>query len=427
MGWKKFKSFLKKVVKPVAAIAAIVFPPLIPAIGAALGATGAAASIVGAAALSTGASLASGDSLKEALTTGAISGLSAGLLAPTSALDAGMGVYPSTGNIIPSSLDAGLSVYPITGDIGNIAPTTIDSGLLSSVITPSVKISPSDLVVDYSLSNSTAISPSIDMGGAGGIQAGTSANLGDLGGGQGLTLNVGAPVTTVADAINAISGVNPANLASMGGGQGLTLQTPTGLVTEGGTLNVGGLTGNNSVIGQTGIDTATNIGSGIGSDLAQINTGVDDIKLPTTAEPITPKSPLSASDAIRLAGIVATVAGADAATNNQGSTGFPIVPVPEDWTSPVYQRDTAVTTPLAPIDFGSRELLRGTQWERLLSPDYGKVPAPMQYSQPSNMSYSDLVRILGGLDTMPSQKLTINDVIAGIQSQYGQAPKSAMG
>ena len=102
MGWKKFKSFLKKVAKPVAAIAAIAFPPLIPAIGTALGATGAAASIVGAAALGTGASLASGDSLKTALTTGAISGLTAGVVgavAPSagSALDAGMGVYPTSG------------------------------------------------------------------------------------------------------------------------------------------------------------------------------------------------------------------------------------------------------------------------------------------------------------------------------------------
>ena len=80
MGWKKFTNFLKKVVKPVAAVAAIAFPPLIPAIGTALGATGAAASIVGAAALGTGASLASGDSLKTALTTGAISGLTAGVV-----------------------------------------------------------------------------------------------------------------------------------------------------------------------------------------------------------------------------------------------------------------------------------------------------------------------------------------------------------
>ena len=101
MGWKKFKSFLKKVAKPVAAIAAIAFPPLIPAIGTALGASAAAASVVGAAALGAGASLASGDSLKTALTTGAISGLTAGVAGAVSggasALDAGMGVYPTSG------------------------------------------------------------------------------------------------------------------------------------------------------------------------------------------------------------------------------------------------------------------------------------------------------------------------------------------
>jgi hypothetical protein len=81
MGWKKF---IKKIIKPVAAIAAIAFPPLIPAIGTALGASAAAASVVGAAALGAGASLASGDSLKTALTTGAISGLTAGAIGAVS-------------------------------------------------------------------------------------------------------------------------------------------------------------------------------------------------------------------------------------------------------------------------------------------------------------------------------------------------------
>ena len=87
MGWKKFKSFLKKVAKPVAAIAAIAFPPLIPAIGTAIAGAGASAAVIaatGAAALGAGASLASGDSLKTALTTGAISGLTAGAISAAS-------------------------------------------------------------------------------------------------------------------------------------------------------------------------------------------------------------------------------------------------------------------------------------------------------------------------------------------------------
>jgi hypothetical protein len=73
-------------------------------------------------------------------------------------------------------------------------------------------------------------------------------------------------------------------------------------------------------------------------------------------------------------------------------------------------------------------MLRGTQWERLLSPDYGKAPPPIQYTQPSNMSFDELTRILGGSRTsVPTQNLTINDVISGIQNQYGQAPKGAVG
>ena len=126
MGWKKFKSFLKKVAKPVAAIAAIAFPPLIPAIGTALGASAATASIVGAAALGAGASLASGDSLKEALTTGAISGLTAGI---GGAVSGGEGLLSGGG---ASALDAGMGVYPTSGiseAVGGVAGSA--GGLLS--------------------------------------------------------------------------------------------------------------------------------------------------------------------------------------------------------------------------------------------------------------------------------------------------------
>jgi hypothetical protein len=78
MGLKKLGNWLKKNIKPIAAVAAVVFPPLAPAIGSALGASAATAAVVGAAALGTGASLVSGDSLGTALTTGALSGLTAG-------------------------------------------------------------------------------------------------------------------------------------------------------------------------------------------------------------------------------------------------------------------------------------------------------------------------------------------------------------
>jgi len=319
---------------------------------------------------------------------------------------------------------------PATGDI-TATPTEGSIPVSGDDI---VKLGSSDLGIDYSLANGTNMNPLTDMGGAQGLQAGTAANLDAMGGGQGLTFNVGAPVTSISDAVNAIASMNgsvtPDNLASMGGGQGLTYQTPTGLVTEGGTLNVGGLTGNNSVISQGGIDTASNIGSDIAKRVAAIDTGVDDIKLPTTPPPpANDAKGLNASDIIRAAGVAATIAGAGAAAGSGGSGGFPIVPIPSDWTSPIKPTGVAEFTPLAPIDFGNKEMLRGTQWEKLLSPTYNQpAPNPAVSTNPSNMTFNELTRILGGSTTSaPSQNLTINDVIAGIQSQYGQTPQGSMG
>jgi hypothetical protein len=321
---------------------------------------------------------------------------------------------------------------------GYLNPTT---GQISSTPTEgSVPLSTDDIAkltgssgglgIDYSLANASGANA------VEGLKVGRAANLAEMGGGQGLTFNVGAPVTSVADAVRAIAtmngSVNPANLASMGGGQGLTYQTPTGLVTEGGILNVGGLTGNNSVISAGGIDSATNIGSDITKRVAAIDTGVDKINLPATP-PVPPaanaaKAGLTASDVIRAAGVAATIAGINAASKPTGSGGFPIVPIPSDWTSPIKPTGTAAFTPLTPIDFGNKEMLRGTQWEQLLSPDYGKAPAMPTSTNPSNMTFNELTRILGGSTaSAPSQNLSINDVIAGIQSQYGQTPTGSMG
>ena len=341
-------------------------------------------------------------------------------------------------NVLKGALLGGaggaLSGYlsPATGEI-TATPT---EGSIPVSADDIAGLTASDLGIDYSLSNGTAMNQLTDMGGAQGLQAGSSANLDAMGGGQGFQFNAGAPVTTVADAVNAISTMNgsfnPDNLTSMGGGQGLTYQTPTGLVTEGGTLNVGGATGNTSVISQGGVNTATNIGSDIANRVAAIETGVDDIKMPVTPEtPATStKPPLTVSDAIRLAGIGATLAGAGKLASNlssDGGGGYPIVPVPSSWTPPPTPT-TAAFTPLTPIDFGNKEMLRGTQWEQLLSPDYGKAPAMPTSTNPSNMSYSQLMNILGGSrDSIPTQNVSINDVIAGIQSQYGQTPQGSMG
>jgi hypothetical protein len=148
--------------------------------------------------------------------------------------------------------------------------------------------------------------------------------------------------------------------------------------------------------------------------------------------PVITSTPLTTSDIIKLLGIGTTVAGITAATGGGGTGGsgvtqYPVVPIPSEWASPPATKVAPATT-LPPINFGDRNLLRGTQWEKFLDPNYGKVPEPIQYSQPSNLSYNDLMGILGSKQGYPAaSSLSINDIISGIQNQYGQAPVSSMG
>jgi hypothetical protein len=99
--WKKFKKFVQKVAKPVALVASIVYPPLIPLIGSTLGATTAAsAAIVGAAALSGGASALAGDSTQDIVKNALLGGVTAGVtqaVSPT-AFDSGLFSSAPAGN-----------------------------------------------------------------------------------------------------------------------------------------------------------------------------------------------------------------------------------------------------------------------------------------------------------------------------------------
>jgi len=154
------------------------------------------------------------------------------------------------------------------------------------------------------------------------------------------------------------------------------------------------------------------------------------IVAPPITETVPPKTYTTKEiiDMIRLGVLSANVL--NAATQETGPTGFPIVPVPTDWKSPTYAKDlpSVAPTQLPPIDFGNRNLLIGTQWEKFLDPNYGKVPTPVQFNQPSDISYDRLMSILGtSRDVLPSQALSINDVISGIQNQYGQTPTGSMG
>ena len=143
-------------------------------------------------------------------------------------------------------------------------------------------------------------------------------------------------------------------------------------------------------------------------------------KVEPPAEPPKKKDEPTITDIIKvIAPIVIPALVAKAVTPTPAPTGFGIVPVPADWKSPP-PTEVAPFTPLTPIDFGTRNLLKGTQWEKFLDPNYGKVPASRQFAQPSNMSYNDLMSILDNKQGTPASNLTINDIISGIQNQYGQ-------
>ena len=295
-----------------------------------------------------------------------------------------------------------------------------------------IPITGTDLGIDYSLANGVGPTNLTSMGGAQGLQGGTSANLANMGGGQGITLNLGAPSTTLANVLSTFGGAGPTNLTTMGGGQGLTYQTPTGLVTSTGTIPIG------SVIGQTGVNTAFNIGNGIGSTIPTTvlpptvvpPVVTTPVVTPPVAPPVVPPvTTPSITDVLRVIAPIATIAAATNVVSPKTTTptGFDIVPIPADWKTPP-KPTVAPFTALSPIDFGTQNLLKGTQFEEFLNANYGKVPEPVKYSQPSNLSYNDLMSILGSRQGMPStSSLSINDIISGIQNQYGQAPTRTMG
>jgi len=131
---------------------------------------------------------------------------------------------------------------------------------------------------------------------------------------------------------------------------------------------------------------------------------------------------VTVKDVINTIGAVGTVAGlVDAAT--AGDKGFDIVDVPSEWRTPTYGVPGGSAWPrLTPIDFGSRELLRGTQWENFINQPVAQIPVVQP--QQTGMSYADLVSALQGNQ---GPRLTIGDIISGIQGQYGQINPGSVG
>jgi hypothetical protein len=132
MGLKKLGKFIKKVIKPVAVIASIVYPPLIPLIGTTLGATSAAsAAIVGAAALSGGASAIAGDSTKDSIKNAALAAtLTAGANAIRGATAASGAAGATTGVDMAPVGDAANATSSYTGATSAPSP----SGMFSAPV-----------------------------------------------------------------------------------------------------------------------------------------------------------------------------------------------------------------------------------------------------------------------------------------------------
>lgn len=159
----------------------------------------------------------------------------------------------------------------------------------------------------------------------------------------------------------------------------------------------------------------TNIGLTIpavlGDETSFINQPVPDVSvnIPEIVEqPKDISGELAALDAAKaLAPLAAGALTAGAVVNaiqEDQPTGFEIVPIPADWRSPEYNM---AFTPSAPIDFGTAELLRGTQWQN------PQIQAPKQYS------ISDVVNALNYQSVpfvqqnyeIPQVQMTVPDIL----------------
>ena len=230
VNWKKLKKFVKKVVKPVAAIAAIVYPPLIPMIGSALVPAGASAAVTaaaGAAALSGGASALAGDKPADILKNAALGGAAAGIVSAVS----------------PTAFDSGLLSGGAAGATSAAAPAASTGAGLTA--------------------GSTGTGLTLGSGGATGLTAG-GGSLGLTAGSAGASTIGG---TLGAELAGISTGIGAAGAASALSGAGSAVGSM-------GPVDYGLTTGGAATAGGTGIlDTIKNAGSSV-IDFAKDNPNV---------------------------------------------------------------------------------------------------------------------------------------------------------
>jgi len=130
MGLKKLGKWVKKNIKPIAAVAAVVFPPLIPAIGAALVPAGASAVVTlaaGAAALSGAASAVSGDKPSDILKNAALGGIVGGTVATVAPTAFDSGLFSGSGAAASGTAPAA-STGVTNGLMGSTLPVGAGAG-----------------------------------------------------------------------------------------------------------------------------------------------------------------------------------------------------------------------------------------------------------------------------------------------------------
>ena len=291
------------------------------------------------------------------------------------------------------------------------APSISDMGSAQGIITPEtdqvidyspvqqeVFIPDTTFTPDYSL---TTGAPVIQEMGGQGIQVPTISEVVDV-----VSQPVDYSLPIPESGLDLTMPTAP-NIESMGGGQGITVPVSGGILTESGVIP----------------ESYTPV---LGDETSFINQPVPDsgvtipevVETPMTADELLSK--MTMADLVKTLGL--TAANAYLAnkygqpTQEEQVTGFGIVPAPEGWRSPVYNQ---AFTPSAPIDFGSPELLKGTQWENPvnLSDLINVLNRPMQvpgYEQPVvQMPTVGMTDIIGNLGGSP---VSIADIISGIQS-----------
>ncbi len=238
------------------------------------------------------------------------------------------------------------------------------------------------------------------------------------------TYNVGSFDYSLGNLIDSLGLKMPEtpNVDSMGGGQGIILKTTDGYITDQG------------FVPDSYVSSLGDPESFINKPVIDVGLSLNDVK-GSTQEDISGKlAGLDLAKALSPYALAALAKGVyNLASDEDATSGFAMVPVPSHWKSPEYNQ---AFTPSAPIDFGSNELLKGTQWETPSLSNvintlnyqpvaYGQqsfaqpqqqfqVPDILQqFQSPSTVGMNDVV---GNLD---GKQVSISDIISGIQSQYG--------